>query len=196
MIQISQIPTGKLASLLMKYVNDYALVSELLYLWEDFRVKKNTFLVEEGEMCDYVYFLEEGAIKKFFVSDKGEHVTCISLEVSFVTAFHSFLSHQPSLISLKTIEDCKLKRVSKQNWNLMSERFPKMDHSIRHIMEQYYCGLERHIINLQKTTAKERFTALMKQNPSIFNRIRLKDIASYLNMTPSTLSRIRASQLV
>jgi CRP-like cAMP-binding protein len=195
MIKINQTNSSILASIFLKNMKDPDMVEELLILWEDYKVEKNEFLLKENDICNYLYFLEEGALKKFYFSEGNEHVTCITTELSFITALHSFLNKEPSLINLKTLENCKLKRISFQNWSLMHDKYPQTHLFIKSIFEKYYCGLERHIINLQKRTAEERFSYLMSKNPEIFNRIRLKDIASFLKMTPETLSRIRASKI-
>lgn len=173
-----------------------SLTPEELAVFQDFlevrKLAKNDFFVEAGQVCNYLGFVNQGALIYFKSMDNGNEVTTdFAFEGDWVTVNQSRLNHSPSLINIKAIENTELLVLKQQILNDLYTRIPKIERLGRILMEQAYLKLVQQSVDLQVLTATERYENLLRKFPEIFQRVQLYHIANYLGIAPKSLSRIR-----
>jgi CRP-like cAMP-binding protein len=168
---------------------------ELLAFCDSFEVKtlnKNEFFLEEGQICDYIGFVNMGVMIYFKSMDNGNEVTTdFAFEGDWVTVNQSRLNNSPSLINIRAIEHSELLVIKQQDLSVLYNKIPKIERLGRILMEQAYLRIVQQSVDLQILTAKERYESLLHKYPEIFQKVPLYHIANYLGIAPKSLSRIR-----
>lgn len=153
---------------------------------------KNEFFLEEGQICNYIGFVNHGVLIYFKSMDNGNEITTdFAFEGDWVTVNQSRLNNSPSLISIKAIEDSELLVIKQQDLCDLYIKIPKIERLGRILIEQAYLKIVQQSVDLQVLTATERYENLLHQFPEIFQRVQLYHIANYLGIAPKSLSRIR-----
>jgi CRP-like cAMP-binding protein len=153
---------------------------------------KNDYLVTEGRICRYLYFLQQGALRGFYNLDGKEVTHWFAFEDDFVTSFHSFITQQPAVENIQLMEGSILWAISKDRFTGLLNQYFEIERLLRIAYEKYYIRLEERFVNAQFKTARERYRDLLLQAPHIVERVPLGYIASYLGISPETLSRVRS----
>jgi len=160
-------------------------------LTKEIEISKDDFLLEQGQICRNLWFLKKGAIKVYEIV-KGEiRNTHFFTEESFLTNYMSVLTTQPSDLFFQATEDCQLSQISYENLERLYEKSHKIEHIARIIAEKQFIAeynLRRQLLNMD---ALERYEHIEQNQPAIFSRFALKDIESFLGITPVSLSRLR-----
>jgi CRP-like cAMP-binding protein len=154
---------------------------------------KGASLVQPGRVCRHLYFLQEGALRGFYLLDGKEVTHWFSFAPEFVTSFHSFTTATASLESIQLLEGSVLRSISKEQLTGLLNRFHELERLVRLAYEHYYIRLEERYVNAQFRTASERYVQLLEQEPHLLERVPLQYIASWLGISAETLSRVRAS---
>ena len=155
-------------------------------------ISKNEYLLNEGQICRHLYFLEKGALRGFYNLDGKEITHWFGFENDFVTSFHSFITQEPAVENIQLLEGCILWSISKETLTGLFNQYHEIERLVRIIYEKYYIRLEERFVNAQFKTATERYGNLLQQTPYILERVPLGCIASYLGISQETLSRIRS----
>lgn len=155
-------------------------------------IKRNEFLFKEGRVCNEYFFLENGFIRAFAYDTEGNDVT-----TNFYSSCHvvfevsSFFNRTISKENYQAIVDC-------EGWYITYEQLNNLFHSMhefrdfgRSILVKGFSSLKIRMLSMITETAEQRYDALLKTNPEIFQHAALKHIASYLGITDTSLSRIR-----
>lgn len=154
--------------------------------------KKGEFLLKEDEMADEYYLLEKGLVRAFVQDfDNNETTTEFFCENEIVIVPSSLFQRMPSKENLQTLTDCTL-------WKIDFEKFQELFHSIEGMREwgrawftfQLFTMKQRSLEMITET-AKNRYLKLMKDKPEILLNAPLKQIATFLGITDTSLSRIR-----
>lgn len=154
--------------------------------------KQNDYLIEAGEICDWVAFVVSGVLRNYYISSKTEEVTyCLTFPNKFVTAYSSFITGQKTFENIHAITDAELLIIPKKqylerinsnrNWLLFSKIFA----------EQTYLQMENRLLILQMESAEKRYEDLLKNYPDYLQEVPLKYLASYLGISQRHLSRLR-----
>ena len=154
-------------------------------------LSKTEYLITEGRRCKHLYFLERGALRGFYTLDGKEITHWFGFENDFVTSFHSFITGEPAVENIQLLEGSVLWAISKEDLNGLLIDNPDIEKLLRITYEKYYIRLEERYVNAQFKSASERYQALLLQTPHILERVPLGYIASYLGISPETLSRVR-----
>lgn len=156
-------------------------------------ISKGQFLIKEGEVEKNLYFVISGAIRVFYLSEFEEQTVRFGYEGSFINSLASFIKETPSEFYIQAIRKTTVKYISK-------EKLQALVNEDRESLKQYIKLLETLVtqqidreIDLLITSPVERLNRVLLRSPNLFQHIPLKYIASYLRMTPETLSRIRNS---
>ena len=170
--------------------------AELSVFCESFEVKKlskNEFFLEEGQVCNFIGFVNAGVMIYFKSMDSGNEITTdFAFEGDWVTVNVSRLNNSPSLINIKAIEYSELFVIKQQDLLGLYLQIPKLERLGRILIEQAYLKIVQHSLDLQTLSAKDRYENLLHKYPEIFQKIPLYHIANYLGIAPKSLSRIRA----
>ncbi|UKN02263.1 Crp/Fnr family transcriptional regulator [Paracrocinitomix mangrovi] len=155
-------------------------------------LSKNDFFLQEGEISNRIGFVESGALRQFYGASDKEFCNDFYFENSFVCSFASMLSNRPSEINIAAIEECEILVFSYVDVIQLFEQSRALKEFAIFILQEHLIKGERREAELLRVTPEDRFKGLMEMHPKIFKRVPLHFIASYLNITPETLSRYRA----
>ena len=181
---------------LLDHIQNYYRLSDeaiaaLQNCFKEVILPKDEFLVTEGKTCRHMYFLQQGLLRGFYNLEEKEITHWFAFEKDFVTSFHSFITQQPAVENIQSLEGCILWSVSKDSLTELYNRFHEIERLVRIAYEKYYIRLETRFINSQFKTAAERYASLLQDSPHILDRVPLGQIASYRGISQETLSRIR-----
>lgn len=132
-------------------------------------------------------------MRGYYFLDGKEVTHWFAFEKDFVTSFHSFITRERSVENIQALQGSVVWSISRDDLDSLLDRFPEIERVLRLAYENYYLRLEGRYVNAQFTSAKDRYEALLKDAPHIIEKVPLGQIASYLNITQETLSRIRKS---
>jgi CRP-like cAMP-binding protein len=170
-------------------------IEQTLQYFEYKSYTKGTIIVNIGQVNDKMYFIENGMLREFSYQDEEQNeeqtfTHRLMYENNFVYLVESFLDQKPSTTALEVIEKAKLWVISKQNIDKLYIEFPQMNLVGRLIVEQKLKKYERYI-GMLRQSPEARLDWFYHFHPELANRVPLKYVATYLNITPSTLSRVR-----
>src|SRR5690349_18305220 len=156
------------------------------------KLRKKQYLLQEGDVCKYVSFVEEGMLRTYAIDEKGnEHILSFSMEGWWTADLYSFLTGEPSLYNIEALEECELLLLAKSSWDALLEKVPALERYFRIIIQNNLIALQRRLMGTMSETAEEKYTKLVKTFPTCIQRVPQHMIASYLGITRETLSRIR-----
>lgn len=156
-------------------------------------VKKNTILLSAGDVCKDFYFVKKGSIRTYFISRQGkEKSRYIMLESYIGTALTSFISQKPSFEFVDALEDSQLLVISRSDFYRLVEEVPQWKSFYLKILEMAYSFQTNKIESLVTLTAKQRYVQLLEENPRMVHDVSNKVLASYLDITQETLSRLKS----
>lgn len=173
------------------------ILEEVILHFQHLEYPKNYFLLKQGRPCKHLWLLVKGAVRFLYSDEEGkESNVWFSLDNDVVADTPSFVNQIPSYVSIQLLEDSELYAIEYDNLqNLLQKHHPFALWYIKLVEKFYVSQMEDRIDDLQFLTAKQRYEKLLTQFPNISNRISLGHIASYLNITQETLSRIRSGKL-
>ena len=156
------------------------------------KLRKRQFLLQEGEVCRYIAFVSKGALRSYTISEKGdEHILQFAFEGWTIADLYSFITGEPSTSNIDALEDCELLLLSKIKQEELMNAIPKMQRFFFLTIQNAYVALQRRMMAAISLTADEKYLHLMKTYPHIVQRVPQHMIASYLGISPETLSRLR-----
>ena len=158
---------------------------------------KNYFLLKPGKPCKHLWFMIEGAVRYFYTNEQGKEInTWFSLDTQIITDTTSFVHQEPAQESIQLMEDCELYAIEYTALQTLLQKHHSFALWYIKLVEMHYISqIEDRLADLQFLDAKQRYQKLLNHYPDITNRISLGNIASYLNITQETLSRIRAGKI-
>ncbi len=156
------------------------------------KLSKNDFFLKKGQVCDFIGFVNYGAMIYYTIKENGDEITTdFAFEGDWVNNIQSRLSNSPSNTNIKAIDETEIFVIKQEVLNSLYIQIPKTERLGRILMEQAYLKIVQQSIDLQVLTAKERYENLLKKHPEIFLKAQLYHIANYLGIAPKSLSRIR-----
>ena len=171
-------------------------LNDILSHFEKEYVKKNQVLIKEGQVCNKLYFVEQGIGRSYYLKKDGKEVTQWFFGVGkFMSSADSFFQQSPSFYYLEILEDSILYSISKEKIDLLLAKYHKMEKLIRLLSIEMLTKIVHKLNAVQFQTAKERYDYMLTEFPDISHRVPLGYIASYLGMTQETLSRIRRNDI-
>lgn len=157
------------------------------------KAKRNEILLSEGEVCKFNLFVNKGCVRFYSLNEEGiEQTRYFAFEGKFGTSLSSLIDQEPSIEAIQCVEESELLIISRQDFYHLVETVPQVNYIYRDILEMAYITSKKRIYNLQGKNALDRLKWLMEYRPKILSRLSNKLIASYLGITPYTLSRLKA----
>ncbi|WP_026976379.1 Crp/Fnr family transcriptional regulator [Flavobacterium tegetincola] len=156
-------------------------------------IKSKSILVDYTAIADAYYFINKGAVRIFTINSEGaESSRYFAFEGNFVAALPSFIDQKPAEEYMQTIEKCELLKISRTNFYKLVETVPTFAKIYTEILELGFIIAQKRIYGFQGFDALEKVQWTIKNQPQLLLRISNKMVASYLGISPSTLSRIKS----
>jgi CRP-like cAMP-binding protein len=158
---------------------------------ESLEVPANTILLHQGKIAKTMYFIEKGCLRTWINNDGKEITTQFFFEGHSISSIESFRTRQPSLYNIETIEPCNLKTISQQDFKKLIDSFPSLKQDFEEHLFKRLFQAQQLAFSYIKNNPQKRYEELFRQFPHIIQRVPQHYIASYLGITPVSLSRIR-----
>lgn len=165
---------------------------QLLAQMERLTYRKGEHIVREGERNSSLYLVVQGIWRGHYLRDGVDISLWFASEGDTLFSSWSYVADRPSLTSIEAMSDSTVFRISKQKMETFFASSIAFANIGRIIFERQFLDMENWMINGGAAQAKQRYLALLEQNPELLQHVPLKHIASYLRITPQSLSRIRA----
>jgi CRP-like cAMP-binding protein len=180
---------------LKKFITRYVTLSdpELEDITSKFKrkvLKKKDFLLKQGGTCKDLVFVQKGCLRLYYIKDDIEISVWFAFPQSSAIEIYSFISERPSDYFLQVIDDSEVLCLSKTELNKLYQHQPKMQEMMRNFWEDVILNLINRFTALQKDSAEKRYLDLL-QKPDYLATIPQKYLASFIGVTPTSLSRIR-----
>jgi CRP-like cAMP-binding protein len=153
-------------------------------------VDKDSFVIQKGQVVSCYYFIKSGGLRIYFDKDDRQITGWLAFENDFFTELNSFKSGQHTQFNIQAIERSILLTIEKRQMELLYKQFPLWQQFGRQIWENAFLKVINGILSYQTMTAEERYLHMMKQS-DLLQRVPLKQLASYLGITQTSLSRLR-----
>ncbi len=151
-----------------------------------------TLVIKEGSVANKIYFIKSGLLRTYYLEDGKEITTYFSCEGQFIGTFTSFISQEPSMEILETIEESVLYSLSYNALQLLYKEYPKFERLGRIWAEQNYLCIVERVIVMQTKTGKQKYLNFIENyHKRIVQCAPQHQIASFLGVAPESLSRIR-----
>ena len=156
------------------------------------KLRKRQYLLQSGEVCKWIVFIEKGCLRLYSLDDFGaERILGFGIEGWWMTDLESFQAKKPATRNIDALEDSELLMIGPESLEKVSAAVPKWDHYLRGVLDKEYKAAITRISDFVGASAEERYIHFLNLYPDLFQRIPLHQIASYLGITPQSLSRIR-----
>ncbi len=155
-------------------------------------LRKNQVYLKEGGVHNKLIFIESGLIRFYFFKKKKEVTIHFGEGPSFAICDESFFHHQPSHLTVTAIEPSVVYEIPHDAFFALVDKYEDIEILYRRILEILLLESRAKINAFRYENAQERYEHLMRERPTLINRVSLSHIASYLIMSKETLSRVRA----
>ena len=156
------------------------------------KIRKKQTLLLEGDICTYNAFIEKGILRSYTIDEKGnEHSVQFAFEGWWITDLSSFLLGQTSTYTIEALEDSELLLLTYSAREELMDALPKFERYQRLLLQNAYIALQTRINAALNDSAEEKYVKLTISYPDVIARVPQHMIASYLGLTPETLSRVR-----
>jgi CRP-like cAMP-binding protein len=155
------------------------------------KLKKHELLWDIGDVCQDVGFITKGVMRYYFHRKENEVTGQFFFENTFVTHYASLIAQRKTEIAFQALEEVELLMISRNSLNKMFDSYKAWERFGRLMAEHTVVVMQRVRADLTSATPREKYLQLMKERPRVLERVPLHLIASYLDMTPEHLSRVR-----
>lgn len=156
------------------------------------KIRKRQFLLQEGEVSRAIAFVTEGCLRSYTVDRKGEeHIIQFAIPDWWISDLQSFLTGVPATYNIDALQDSVVLLLERGARDRLLDAVPAMERFFRLLQEANYIAMHRRINASLSESAEERYLAFLKTYPALVEQVPQGLIASYLGITPQSLSRIR-----
>jgi CRP-like cAMP-binding protein len=167
---------------------------EFTFVYTHFTIKKfkkHQFLIQEGETVKYSYFVISGLLKLVYTDDTGkQHIVSFAMEDWWESDFYAYYTQTEATMSLECVEDTEVFCLLLEDYKKLCDGLQKMEHFFLQKANFGFIASQRRIISWLTSNAKERYEQLLKQYPSLIQRVPKSLLAAYLGVSRETLSRL------
>jgi CRP-like cAMP-binding protein len=178
---------------LLECLNESNLVDELMLDFHEVSFKKNKIIQDNDQVPQYLFYINSGITRHFFHSNQKEFTSWFSKESDFM-ANSGFFTQKPVHEIIVALEDIHAYAISYSDFDKFCKKSHSLERFVRKSLAEQLYLLDQHISSNILLSAKERYDKFVIQFPDIVLRVPLIYIASFLGITPETLSRVRASK--
>jgi CRP-like cAMP-binding protein len=155
-------------------------------------LRRKEVLLREGSPCNTIYYVHTGALRAFYRdSDDNESIIMFAISDWWVTDMYGFAMEKPAMLNIDAVEDSVIFQLQKKDLDALYLAIPKFERFFRIMMQNAYIREQLRIIQNLSLPAEERYRHFLQKYPQFAQRMPLKQIASYLGITPEFLSVLR-----
>ena len=156
------------------------------------KLRKRQYILQQDDICKNLIFVEKGLLRSYSVDEKGsEHILQFAPEGWWIADIFSFFTGENSAYNIDAIEDSELLLITNPAIEQLYERVPKFERYFRILTQNNMVAMQKRLTSELSSSAEEKYLKLISAYPNIVARVPQHMIASYLGLTPETLSRIR-----
>lgn len=159
------------------------------------RYAKGEKILSEGEVCKNIYWICKGLVRQFYIKNGKELTEYLAAENTICMCIESLFKEEPTHLQIMAIEPTVLYLIPKADLEAVAMKSVNIQILYRKILEESLILSQKHADMLRFESAQDRYNKLVKRSPQLVLRAPLVYIASYLQMTPETLSRVRNTLL-
>ena len=157
---------------------------------------KGEKILKDGEVSKYIYFLYQGLIRQYYFKNGKEMTSHLGVDGSMFMSVESLFKEAPSQETIEALEPCYVYALPKKRLEEVALHNQNIQILYRKILEGQLIEAQIHADLVRFETAQDRYRRICRQMPKVVLRAPLVYLASYLQMTPETLSRVRSSTLI
>ncbi len=166
------------------------LLDELVRHFTERKLKKGRYLLRQGQLMNHYYFIEKGGLRVFINQGDKDLTAWLSFENNFIVDIASVNLQQPSSYNIQAIEDCQLLAISCRDMEKLYKQHNEWQEFGRKLWENAFLEVVTEMVKHQTLSAEERYAQLLEKS-EVLQRVPLKQLSSFLGITPTSLSRIR-----
>ena len=156
------------------------------------KIRKRQYILQQDDICKNLIFVEKGLLRSYSVDEKGnEHILQFAPEGWWIADLFSFFTGESSAYNIDAIEDSELLLITNPAIEQLYERVPKFERYFRILTQNNMVAMQKRLTSELSSSAEEKYLKLISAYPNIVARVPQHMIASFLGLTPETLSRIR-----
>jgi CRP-like cAMP-binding protein len=169
-------------------------LNEISARFKPLKAQRGEVLLSQGNICNRLYFVNKGCIRVYYLTEQGQQRTrFFAFEGMLGTSLASFISQQPSFEYVDVLEDADLLYITHTDFFELANLIPEWKDFYCRLLEFGYLFNNHAVENLVTLNAKQRYDLLLSQNPRIVQRLPNKIVATYLDISPEALSRIKSA---
>jgi len=160
------------------------------------KLKKKTLVLQEGQVCNDMYFVVKGCLRQYIINAKGSEQTLqFAIENWWMTDYLSYHNHIPSHFYIQAVENCEVIIIEKSSLELLLIQIPKLERYFRIVAQKSFGAGQMRIKFLFTMSAEERYHHFNTLHPEFVQRVPQYMIASYLDFSPEFMSKIRSGKV-
>lgn len=159
------------------------------------KIRKRQYLLQAGDLSAYENFITKGCLRAYTVDQQGEeHIIMFGVEGWWISDLYSFLTNTPATQNIDALEDSEVFSIERSDLDMLYEKVPKFNKFFLKLLQNAFVAHQRRILASISQTAEEQYIDFIAKYPSIEQRVPQHQIASYLGLSPETISRIRRNK--
>ncbi len=166
------------------------ILGEYISHWTEYTVPKRTIMTAPGETERFMYYVQEGIQKSYYLNDDKQHIIAFTYTPSFSGIPESFLTQTPSRYFLETITDSRFLRLSYEKHQQLMQEHREIETLFRKALEFFLIGMIQRHYELMAFNIEARFRAFVTRSPHLLNMVSQKDLASYLRIDSTNFSKL------
>jgi len=157
------------------------------------KLRKHQYLLQMGDVCRNHAFVTKGCLRSYSMDSDGiEHTVKFAVENWWIGDRNSLMSGEPAMLNIDAVEDSEVVLLSTKNFDLICQQVPAFNDLVNNLLQNAYNASQNRILANISLSAIEKYEHFLQRYPDLALRIPQGMIASYLGMSPETLSRVRS----